>query len=221
MKHIIAALLVVLAALLVIGGILFFTVTPGVSGGVDAKPVIYLYPETETDVRVTLDYAGELTVTYPDYGEDGWCVTAAPDGTLTDADGRTYSYLFWEGVSDTEYDFSDAYCVAGSETAAFLEQILPQLGLTPREYNEFIVYWLPRMQENPYNLIAFQTTAYTDAAKLNITPTPDTVIRVFMAYKPLAEAITASDSPSFPPTPVTPVREGFTVVEWGGCEVIG
>ena len=34
-------------------------------GGADAKPVIYLYPEAETDVTVTLDYDGELTCVYP------------------------------------------------------------------------------------------------------------------------------------------------------------
>lgn len=183
---------------------------------VDYKPVIYLYPTEETAVHVSLDYAGELTVTYPDYGEDGWHVMASPDGTLTDADGRQYSYLFWEGVSETEYDFSDAYCVAGEETAAFLQEILPALGLSPREYNEFIVYWLPKMQENPYNLIAFQTSAYTDAAQLHVTPTPDTVIRVFMAYKPLDKAVPAADITDLP-TP--PERNGFTVVEWGGTEI--
>ena len=42
----------------------------------DEKPVIYLYPEQETDVRVTLDLAGELTCAYPAYG-DGWSVRAA------------------------------------------------------------------------------------------------------------------------------------------------
>lgn len=59
------------------------------------KPVIYLYPEQETDVRVTLDLAGELTCAYPAYG-DGWSVRAAPDGTLTDESGQTYRYLYWE-----------------------------------------------------------------------------------------------------------------------------
>ena len=48
----------------------------------DAKPVIYLYPEQETTVSVSLDYAGTLTATYPAY-EDGWRVTAEPDGTNT------------------------------------------------------------------------------------------------------------------------------------------
>ena len=57
---------------------------------VSAKPVIYLYPEEETQVTVKLDYAGELTCTYPAY-DDGWAVTAQPDGTLTDAAGQTYS----------------------------------------------------------------------------------------------------------------------------------
>ena len=38
--------------------------------------------------------------------------------------------------------------VAGSDTAAFLEDALEQLGLSRAEANEFIIYWLPRMQEN-------------------------------------------------------------------------
>ena len=93
----------------------------------DEKPVIYLYPEQETDVRVTLDLAGELTCAYPAYG-DGWSVRAAPDGTLTDEDGQTYRYLYWEGTSGTDYDFSTGFCVAGEDTAAFLEDALAQLG---------------------------------------------------------------------------------------------
>ena len=149
-----------------------------------AKPVIYLYPEQKTTVSVSLDYAGTLTATYPAY-EDGWCVTAEPDGTLHDENGNEYSYLFWEGENKTDYDFSTGFCVAGADTADFLREKLAEIGLTPREYNEFIVYWLPKMQDNPYNLISFQSEAYTDAAKLDIDPTPDSVLRVFMAWKPL------------------------------------
>ena len=180
----------------------------------DEKPVIYLYPETETDVTVTLNYDGELTCVYPAMDGNFWTVTASPDGTLTDKAGQTYNYLYWEGVSRTEYDFSQGFCVAGEDTAAFLEDALSQLGLTRREANEFIVYWLPQMEENPYNLIAFQSDAYTEAAQLAITPTPDTVLRVFMAWKPLEEPV------ELPPQELAgPERSGFTVVEWGGCQV--
>ena len=179
----------------------------------DEKPVIYLYPVEETEVSVQLDYNGELTCTYPAY-DGGWTVTAAPGGTLTDADGQTYNYLYWEGVSGAPYDFSQGFCVPGGETAAFLEDALAQLGLTRREANEFIVYWLPRMEANPYNLIAFQSAAYTDRAKLTITPEPDSLLRVFMAWKPMEAPveIPAQTLPSFD-------RTGFAVVEWGGAEV--
>ena len=65
----------------------------------NAKPVIYLYPEQETDVRVTLDLAGELTCAYPAYG-DGWSVHAAPDGTLTDESGHLPLPLLGGHVGD-------------------------------------------------------------------------------------------------------------------------
>ncbi len=179
----------------------------------DAKPVIYLYPEEETEVTVRLDYDGTLTCTYPAY-EDGWTVTAAPDGTLRDEAGQTYSYLYWEGVARTEYDFSRGFCVPGAETAAFLEDALARLGLTRREANEFIVYWLPRMEANPYNLIAFQAEDYTNHARLTVTPEPDSLLRVFMAWKPLEAPadLPAQELPAFK-------RTGFTVVEWGGAEL--
>lgn len=60
------------------------------------KPVIYLYPEKTTNVEVKLNFNGELIATYPTY-DNGWSVIARPDGTLINtADGREYSYLFWE-----------------------------------------------------------------------------------------------------------------------------
>ena len=170
----------------------------------ELKPVIYLYPEQKEDVSVELDYTGDLTCTYPDYNGK-WNVTALPDGTLTDADGQTYNYL---------YDFSKGFCVAGGDTAAFLESALGQLGLNRKEANEFIVYWLPLMQDNPYNIISFQADAYTQAAQLHIDPEPNTLLRVFMAWKP-------ADSPVDIPTQelAAPERVGFTVVEWGGSLV--
>ena len=172
------------------------------------KPVIYLYPEEETDVSVTLAYDGTLTCTYPNY-KTGWHVSAKPDGTLTDEDGQTYNYLYWEGTDSAEYDLSHGFCVAGSDTAAFLENALRDLGLTRKEANEFIVYWLPQMQENPYNLIAFQSDCYTQVAQLDISPAPDTLLRVFMAWKPLEEKV---DIPA--QTLTAPARDGFTAVEY-------
>ncbi len=179
------------------------------------KPVIYLYPEKETDVKVELDYNGTLLCTYPEY-DDGWYVTASPDGTLRDQmTGKEYSYLFWEGVADVKWDMTCGYVVKGSETAAFLEETLTKMGLSARERNDFITYWLPRMTNNPYNLITFQEELYTESAVLNITPTPDSLLRVFMVYQPLEKPIEVEE-PEIKPFE----REGFTVVEWGGAAML-
>ncbi|MDR3119910.1 MAG: hypothetical protein LBU58_01015, partial [Clostridiales bacterium] len=185
-----------------------------------AKPVIYLYPTVPTDVSVTLTYRGELDFTWPPYhdsgapGGEGWHVTAFPDGTLINRDdGMEYSYLFWEGA-ETDIDFSRGFVVPGADTGAFLREKLAALGLTPREYNEFIVYWAPKMQGNAYNLISFQGESYTGSVGLLVTPEPDSLLRVFMAYRALDDPI------DVPPQEIHPFeRKGFTVVEWGGVEV--
>lgn len=181
---------------------------------VTKKPVIYLYPTSEQIVSVKLNYKGKLTCTYPEY-KDGWKVKAKPDGTLTVIkDNREYSYLFWEGISNNKWDMSKGFVIKGSETKKFLQEKLEYLGLTPREYNEFIVYWLPVMQENKYNLITFAGEDYENTAQLEITPQPDSILRIMMLFKPLNKPIKVEKQELKPF-----VREGFTVVEWGGTKV--
>ena len=181
-----------------------------------AKPVIYLYPEKETDVHVELELTeADLSTTYPKY-DNGWDLTAYPDGTLLNkADGTHHRYLFWDADNcRTRFDYSKGFCVAGEDTESFLKEKLTYMGLTEEEMNEFIVYWLPRMEHNTYNLISFQGNTYTDTAKLNITPTPDSICRIFMAYVPLEKPVDVE-----PQQLDTFERKGFTVVEWGGNEV--
>lgn len=179
------------------------------------KPIIYLYPEEPVKLSVKLTLDGELTCTYPEHGESGWqSFTAYPDGTLVFPDGKEYYALYWEGIQNAEWDFSEGWCVRGEDTAAFLEWALAEQGLTPREANEFIIYWLPLMQDNPYNVISFQTDAYTSAAVLEISPEPDSLLRVFMTY------YSADTEVDIEPQVFEDfTRQGFTVVEWGGSKV--
>ena len=201
-------------ALILVLPLILIILTGCNTGGCDKKPVIYLYPTSEQTVSVKLDYKGKLTCTYPEY-KDGWKVNAKPDGTLTNIDdNREYSYLYWEGISDTQWDMSKGFVVKGDETREFLQEKLEYLGLTPREYNEFIVYWLPILQENKYNLITFVGEDYENIASLDITPKPDSMLRIMMVFKPLNKSIEVEEQELKPF-----VRTGFTVVEWGGTEV--
>ena len=132
------------------------------------------------------------------------------------ADGTHHRYLFWDSVNcRTRFDFSRGFCVAGSDTERFLKEKLTYIGLTEDEMNEFIVYWLPLMEHNAYNLISFQGDAYTNSAKLTVTPAPDSECRIFMAYVPLENAVKIE-----PQQLETFERKGFAVVEWGGVEII-
>ena len=178
-------------------------------------PIIYLYDEQGREVNVKLNIDGELTCTYPAYG-DGWTVKTSPDGTLTDANGRKYEYLFWEADARMDPDTSRGFCVKGSDTAAFLEKALSELGLSDTEANTFIMYWLPQMESNPYNVICFQTEAYENAAKLEVDPLPDTVIRVNMFFYASDEYVKIEEQDLSSMNPSLEERKGFVLVEWGG-----
>ena len=85
-----------------------------------------------------------------------------------------------------------------------------------REANEFIMYWLPRMDDNTYNLIHFASKQYEEQAELIITPTPQSTIRIMMLTQPLNSKI---DFPLQDLSLLKKIRRGFTVVEWGGSVI--
>ncbi len=182
------------------------------------KPIIYLYPTQVENVKVELEYKGTLIADYPkyDYLIKGWNVTAYPDGKIINGDGKEYSYIFWEGIPNkpANYDLSTGFIIKGEDTVVFLQDTLSKMGLTPKEYNEFIVYWYPKMKDNKYNLVHFAGEEYTDTAPLIVTPKPDSMLRVFMVFKPLDRIIEVNpqEIKSFN-------RTGFTVIEWGGTEL--
>ena len=185
------------------------------------KPVIYLYPDETTAVDVRLDLDFDLTCSYPAYN-DGWKVIASPDGKLLNKENnRYYDYLFWEGKTDLVFGgFDKAACIKGEDTAAFLEEYLERAGLNPSEIDDFISFWLPKMESNPYNLISFPTEEYAKSARLNVSPAPDSEIRVFMIFKALDQEIEIAPEHSLEmPSGGSVSREGFTLVEWGGTEI--
>ena len=102
--------------------------SPTSTEGYVYKPVLYLYPQEERQLTVTLDVAGELETVYPAPGSQvqtdkgvqaSWTVDAAPDGTLTDASGRTYPSLFWDGPVWQEAP-EQGFVVAREDAVPFL-----------------------------------------------------------------------------------------------------
>ena len=175
------------------------------------KPIIYLYPTVETEINVKLWTPENLSHTYPKYNSEKWRnVIAQPNGDLEDVDSWRKLYaLYREWKSYNETNFDEWFVVAGKDIIPFLEEKLAILWLNEREAEEFIVYRLPQMENNKYNLIRFETIEEQNQnMPLNITPVPDTVIRVMMDWKAIDEPIDIPEQQLF-----TSERTGFTVVE--------
>ena len=182
----------------------------------DAKPIIYLYPTEETKVSVKLLKDDSITCSYPKY-EESWEVVAKPNGDLTYlSNGRQLYALYYESKNNIKIDVQkDGFIVKSEDVAEFLEEKLEILGLNQREAEEFIIYWLPKLESNKYNYIRFATEEeINENMPLEINPKPDTIIRILMTYKGLDEPIDVEEQKL-----ITPERNGFVVVEWGGTEI--
>ena len=180
------------------------------------KPIIYLYPTQDTEVSVELVNEENLTCTYPKYN-GGWKVLAKTNGDLTDLETNRKLYaLYYECESEVDFKVEkEGFVVRGEDTIKFLEEKLKILGLNERESEEFIIYWLPKLEKNNYNYIRFATQdEINENMEINISPKPDSFIRIIMTFKPLEKPINVKEQEL-----ITPERNGFVAVEWGGSEI--
>lgn len=174
------------------------------------KPVIYLYPETKTQISVKVKPDGGITFSEPSY-DSGWEVFADPSGLLS-WNGQSFPYLYWEGNTFKLQKPSEGFVINREQVSGFLDDKLSILGLNEIEKVDFKEYWVPRMARNPYYFINFIPQKEIDRiAPLDISPKPDTVIRVLMNYKGLNSPVSVTEQ-----NLQKVERHGYAAVEWGG-----
>ena len=133
-----------------------FSIAPRIKNTI-LKPVLYLYPETEMNVEVKFAKPELLTTTYPKC-IDSWNVKVLPSGDMYDQNGKYYYALYWEELSTNKFNFNEGFYVEKDNAIDFLEEKLSILGLNDKERNEFIMYWLPILEQNQKSLVYFETT---------------------------------------------------------------
>ena len=178
---------------------------------VEDKPILYIYPTITTNVTVKLKDSSRISTSYPKYN-DGWTVTAHPNGDLYDKFNNYYYALYWDEINNTKVDFNEGFYVTKENAITFLEEKLEVIGLSKKERNEFIMYWLPKLEKNEKSLVYFELTeSRQNDNELIIEPKPDSLLRINMHIKKVDKevSIKAQILPTFN-------RVGFTVVEWGG-----
>ena len=177
-----------------------------------SKPVIYLYPEEPMDIKVKLNIKdSKFSTIYPKFNEKNtWNVHAEPNGDII-LNNKKYPYLFWEAKSYKEQELNEGFIVTDENAEEFLEEKLKILGLNDKESTDFITFWLPVLLRNKLSLCTFQTEKFFKSFELNITPKPDSMIRIFLSIKKLDSPINIKEQKLR-----SVERTGFTVIEWGG-----
>lgn len=207
---------ILIIIVVIIGLLLYFFDKWMRSQPMDDKPIIYLYPEEEQLVEVKLLKEQNIIVSYPKYN-NSWQVIAKPNGDLKDIKTNRNLYgLYYEAKNnESKINLEEGFCIKRENIVSFLEEKLSILGLNEREANEFIIYWLPRLEKNEYNYIRFASISEIDKIMpLEVSPQPDTIIRVLMEFKGLNKEIKVKEQELSKVN-----RNGFVLVEWGGTEL--
>ena len=177
------------------------------------KPAIYLYPETVSFVNVKINPKGKILVTIPNYPNDGWNVTAFPNGDIYDK-SQKFDYLFYEAsIPDESVVLQDTgFVVEYSNLNNFLPELVKKLGLNEKETRQFSEYWLNVLPKSSFYQIKIVDQSILDTiSPINIYPKTETNIRVTLHFTPLKSKIILKE-----PKILNPIRKGFTMVEWGG-----
>lgn len=199
-----------------------FYMTENVQMEISFKPVIYLYNPKEMNASIKMNLMGDLTFSYPNYNE-GWDVVVKEEGvSLEENRSKIYPYLFWEGETvgltfqSSKSNFQ-GYQINTDSTISFLENQCDNLGLNAKEQTDFITFWGPRIQQNPFARIEFLVDEQYDViGKLNVVPQPDNIRRVYILFQGSDEFDSNLECVQVEIESLS--RNGFTVIEWGGTE---
>ncbi|MFC1755120.1 hypothetical protein ACFL96_17290 [Thermoproteota archaeon] len=171
------------------------------------KPAVYLYPEQDMMMSVKIDMNGAITKDIPPYN-DGWNVFVTKDGVI---DGQ-YDYLFYEGDLNNVDIPDKGWVVAYDDLEQWFDTNLALMGMNEKETADFKEFWLEMLEPVPYYEIKLLSNEYLEEnMNLIISPEPDTLIRLNFLFRPMEKSIEITE-----PVIVTPVRNGFVAVEWGG-----
>jgi hypothetical protein len=124
-----------------------------------------------------------------------------------------YDYLFYEAALPDRWQYEEGWSVMINDLETFFRKNLTEYGFIDNEINDFINYWIPKLDDSPYyNIYPQYTDKVDELVTLHISKEPKSLMRMFYVIKE-SPLMKATDIPA----PMIPEfeRNGFTVTEWG------
>ena len=180
-------------------------------GIVAYKPNIYLYPTEKSKISVKLNFphGGKIITSIPIYGT-GWEVDVDTSGMIN----NKYEFLFYESEQPDVWQTNEGWTIKRSELEAFFTNNMLEYGFNGREINDFINYWIPRLTNSEYyEIYPQESTIIQTVLKLDISKTPDCILRLFYIIKGVNTD--SNNTINIPVENTQFKRTGFCVTEWG------
>ncbi|MDD2635493.1 MAG: hypothetical protein PHW82_08345 [Bacteroidales bacterium] len=173
------------------------------------KPNIYIYPKEQIQLSVIIDFpmGGKIIASIPDYGT-GWNVIVDTTGLID----NTYSYLFYESTQPDIWQKKYGWIIKTEDLVPFFRENMAQYGFNGKEIDDFVEYWIPRLDDFAFYSILPQTKALIEGViSLQFSMQPDNLLRLFYVvegYNQLPEDLSEPNIESFD-------RDGYFITEWG------
>ncbi|MBK8805626.1 MAG: hypothetical protein IPO21_02805 [Bacteroidales bacterium] len=173
------------------------------------KPNIYIYPSEQIDLTVKLNFpmGGKVVASIPDYGK-GWNITVDTSGMIN----NTYSFLFYESKQPDIWQRSYGWNVQTDKLESFFRQNMTDYGFKGREIEDFIEYWIPRLNDyTSYSIYPQTQSLIEEVIQLDFSKQPENILRLFYVVEgsnQLKDNLTIPTIDSFK-------REGYFATEWG------
>jgi len=176
----------------------------------DYKPNIYIYPEETTQLKVSIDFpqGGKVLTSIPDYG-DGWDVLVDTSGVID----NEFTFLFYESIQPDVWQKEYGWVIAKADLESFFKKNMADYGFEGQEIQDFIDYWIPRLNAKPFYRIFPQTASTIDEViTLNFSEEPDRLLRLHYVVESVDEIPNVELKE---PEIELFERKGFFVTEWG------
>ena len=173
------------------------------------KPNIYLYPEEDSHIALSLEFpnGGSVTESIPQYS-GGWDVDVTTEGKI----GGQYDYLFYECDVPDYCQYAYGWVVPKDGLKDFFESNMQSYGFNEKEIGDFTEYWIPRLTTYENYIIYPQLKEeISNMVIIQSSKAIDREGRLFYSIKGTnynGIQLTAPDIVPFN-------RDGFTLMEWG------